>query len=113
MLRNTFQTTKVFKTETATLLLLPTPKFLLLQHKSLKKEHLLIQNGKVIGAGNNIAIPKNCITINLEGKSIYPSFIDIYTDFGIEKPKANPNSGRNPLYDTKRSGYYWNENVLV
>jgi imidazolonepropionase-like amidohydrolase len=79
----------------------------------IEKGTLLIQNGKVIGAGNNIAIPKNCITINLEGKSIYPSFIDIYTDFGVEKPKANPNSGRNPLYDTKRSGYYWNENVLA
>jgi imidazolonepropionase-like amidohydrolase len=74
---------------------------------------LLIQDGKVIGAGTSISIPKNCITINLEGKSIYPSFIDIYTDFGIEKPKSNSASGRSPLYDTKRSGYYWNENILA
>jgi imidazolonepropionase-like amidohydrolase len=77
----------------------------------IEKGSLLIQNGKVIGAGNNISIPKNCTTINLEGKSIYPSFIDIYTDFGIEKPKNNPNPGRGMLYDTKREGYYWNENI--
>ena len=77
----------------------------------IEKGSLLIQNGKVIGAGNNLSIPKNCTTINLEGKSIYPSFIDIYTDFGIEKPKSNPNPGRGMLYDTKREGYYWNENI--
>jgi len=77
----------------------------------IEKGSLLIQNGKVISAGNNISIPKNCTTINLEGKSIYPSFIDIYTDFGIEKPKSNPNPGRGLLYDTKREGYYWNENI--
>ena len=70
---------------------------------------LLIQNGKVIAAAKTVAIPKNSVTINLEGKSIYPSFIDMYTNFGIEKPKKN--TERNPLYDTKRVGYYWNENI--
>ncbi len=77
----------------------------------IKKGSLLIQNGKVVRAGNKLSIPKNCITINLEGKSIYPSFIDIYTDFGIEKPKSSSNSGGELLYDTKREGYYWNENI--
>jgi imidazolonepropionase-like amidohydrolase len=70
---------------------------------------LLIQNGKVVGVGNGIKIPKNCTTINLTGKSIYPSFIDMYTNFGIEKPKSTSES--NPLYDTKRIGYYWNESI--
>jgi imidazolonepropionase-like amidohydrolase len=77
----------------------------------IEKGSLLIQNGKVVSAGINISIPKNCTTINLEGKSIYPSFIDIYTDFGIEKPKSSPYSGGGLLYDTKREGYYWNENI--
>lgn len=77
----------------------------------IEKGNLLIQNGKVVNAGANIAIPKNCMTINLEGKSIYPSFIDIYTDFGIEKPASNSNFVRGSLYDTKREGYYWNENI--
>ncbi len=73
---------------------------------------LLIQNGKVISTGTNVVIPKNSIVINLEGKTIYPSFIDIYTAFGIEKPKATLTTSRGSLlYDSKRSGYYWNENV--
>ncbi|WP_426094313.1 amidohydrolase family protein [Flavobacterium sp. DSR2-3-3] len=75
----------------------------------IEKGTLLIQNGKVIGVGNNISIPKNCTTINLDGRSIYPSFIDIYTSFGIEKPKAT--TERNPSYDTNRSGFYWNESI--
>jgi imidazolonepropionase-like amidohydrolase len=72
---------------------------------------LLIQNGKVVASGNNIKLPKNCTIIDLNGKSIYPSFIDIYTSFGIEKPKKSENSDRKPLYDTKRVGYYWNESI--
>jgi imidazolonepropionase-like amidohydrolase len=77
----------------------------------IEKGTLIIQNGKVISAGTNIPIPKNCTTINLEGKSIYPSFIDIYTSFGIEKPKKIVSSDGDPAYDTKRVGYYWNENI--
>lgn len=76
-----------------------------------EKGSLLIQNGRVISVGTNVTIPKNCLTIDLAGKSIYPSFIDIYTDFGIEKPKSTPSPGRGSLYDTKREGYYWNENI--
>ena len=86
-------------------------KIYLTPNQIIEKGSLLIQNGKVIGAGNNLSIPKNCTTINLEGKSIYPSFIDIYTDFGIEKPKNFSNSGGGLLYDTKREGFYWNENI--
>ena len=77
----------------------------------IEKGSLLIQNGKVIAAGTNISIPKNCTTINLDGKSIYPSFIDIYTDFGIEKPKNSTAFGGGSVYDTKREGFYWNENI--
>ena len=81
--------------------------------QKIEKGTLLIQDGKVVADGNSVSIPKNTITIDLAGKTIYPSFIDIYTSFGIEKPKANitPGRDRNPMYDTKRVGYYWNESV--
>ncbi|MEN2402278.1 amidohydrolase family protein [Flavobacterium sp. MC2016-06] len=80
--------------------------------QKIEKGTLLIQDGKVTAVGNAVSIPKNSIVIDLEGKTIYPSFIDIYTNFGIEKPKGNPGGGRgNLLYDTKRAGYYWNESI--
>ncbi|MBF4471078.1 amidohydrolase family protein [Flavobacterium sp. HJJ] len=77
----------------------------------IEKGTLLIQNGKIAGTGNTLTIPKNCTVIDLKGKFIYPSFIDIYTNFGIEKPKRNFNNSDGPLYNTKRVGYYWNESI--
>ncbi|WP_147677933.1 amidohydrolase family protein [Algibacter pacificus] len=74
---------------------------------------LLIKDGKVLATGTDVKIPKNTKIINLEGKSIYPSFIDMYSDFGIEKPKsAGGNRGQTPQYDASRTGYYWNDHVM-
>lgn len=78
----------------------------------IEKGTMLIKDGKIISVGTSVAIPKNAMQINLEGKFIYPSFIDMYTNFGIEVPKTSRSEGNNnPLYDTKRKGYYWNEHI--
>jgi len=80
--------------------------------QTIKNGILLIKDGKVSNVGTNITIPKNTVKINLEGKSIYPSFIDAYANFGIAKPKAQRGGfGQAPQYDTKRKGYYWNEHI--
>ena len=74
---------------------------------------LAIKDGKVTAVGQSITVPPNSVVIDLKGKEVYPSFIDLYTHFGIEKPKNNggsPYSG-NPQYDASREGYYWNDHV--
>ncbi len=78
----------------------------------IKKGTLLIQNGKVVKTGSELNIPKNTVIIDLKGKSIFPSFIDVYSNFGIELPKASRERPRVPQYDSKREGYYWNEHVM-
>ena len=73
---------------------------------------LLIKKGKVVNVGVGVAIPKNTTIINLNGKSIYPSFIDVYSDFGVATPKSQGRGFRQaPQYDSKRKGYYWNEHI--
>ena len=72
---------------------------------------LLIQNGQVVQAGKSVTIPANTVVIDLNGKHIYPSFIDPYSDFGVEKPRGNPTRGRSPQYDATRFGYYWNDHI--
>ena len=72
---------------------------------------LLIQNGKVITTGTAVTIPNNAVVLDLKGKHIYPSFIDIYSDFGIKKPKRQSTSGQRPQYDAGRKGYYWNDHI--
>ena len=78
----------------------------------IEKGTLLIKDGKVVNAGATVTIPKNALTIDLSGKSIYPSFIDLYSNFGIEKPKRQSGSRRAVQYESKRKGYYWNEHIM-
>ena len=70
---------------------------------------LLIKEGKVVSVGQAINIPKNTTTIDLSGKTIYPSFIDLYTTFGVTKPKRG---GDGPPYGASRSGFYWNDHIM-
>ena len=79
--------------------------------KVIKKGTLLIKDGKVVSVGKSVIIPKGTETIDLAGKTVYPSFIDIYSNFGIEKPKRPSNSSRKPQYDATRKGYYWNDHI--
>jgi imidazolonepropionase-like amidohydrolase len=73
---------------------------------------LLIKDDKIVASGASVPIPKNAITIDIEGKSIYPSFIDLYSSFGVEKPKRPSGRNRSAQYDASRSGYYWNDHVM-
>ena len=73
---------------------------------------LLIKEDKVVASGSNINIPANSIIIDLSGKSIYPSFIDIMSDFGITLAKTEKSRTRVAQYDSKRQGYYWNEHIM-
>ena len=77
----------------------------------IEKGTLLIKDGKVVASGTTVTIPKNSTIIDATGKSIYPSFIDIYSSFGVEKPKRQ-GGGRSAQYDASRTGYYWNDHVM-
>ncbi|MFK8061305.1 MAG: amidohydrolase family protein [Polaribacter sp.] len=80
--------------------------------KVIKKGTLLIKNGKVVSVGRSVKIPKGARTVDVSGKNIYPSFIDIYTDFGITKPKRQRGGGfGGAQYAAERQGYYWNDHI--
>ncbi|WP_416448287.1 amidohydrolase family protein [Leeuwenhoekiella sp. A2] len=71
---------------------------------------LLIQNGKVVATGKSVNEPKNAVVVDLGGKHIYPSFIEVFSGFGVEAPKRQ-GGGRSPQYEPTREGYYWNDHV--
>ncbi|RLJ64456.1 imidazolonepropionase-like amidohydrolase [Lacinutrix venerupis] len=77
----------------------------------IEKGTLVIKDGKIVSVGNGVSIPKNAVITDLSGKSIYPSFIDLYSTFGVEKPKGPDNNSRRPQYDATREGYYWNDHI--
>ncbi|WGH76252.1 amidohydrolase family protein [Tenacibaculum tangerinum] len=76
-----------------------------------KKGTLLIKDGKVVSVGKSVDIPKEAQIINLDGKSVYPSFVDAYSTFGIATPKRESSRSRRPQYDAGRKGYYWNDHI--
>jgi len=72
---------------------------------------LLIKNKKVVAVGTSVSIPNNTRKIDLKGLYIYPSFIDIYSDFGITKPEKDKSQFPRYQWDSKRDGYYWNDHI--
>ena len=54
---------------------------------------LVVQNGKILESGK-VSIPKNAVVIDGKGAYVYPSFIDSYTNIGVEKSENKEyNSG--------------------
>ncbi len=47
---------------------------------------LVIKDGKIVSVGANLAVPKDAVVVDCNGKFIYPSFIDAYSDYGITAP---------------------------
>ncbi|MGY5847619.1 amidohydrolase family protein [Salegentibacter sp. HM20] len=70
-----------------------------------------VKDGKITAIGKSIKEPANAVSIDLKGKNVYPSFIDLYSDFGIEKPKRAEGGNGQPQYDASREGYYWNDHI--
>ena len=76
------------------------------------KGTLLIHKGKVVATGTSVNIPDNAVIIDVSDKCIYPSFIDLYSGFGVEKPKRQGFGGfGRGQYDPTREGFYWNDHI--
>ncbi|SHF51924.1 Imidazolonepropionase [Salegentibacter echinorum] len=71
----------------------------------------VVKDGKITAIGKSVNIPKNAVTVDLEGKEVYPSFIDLYSSFGIKKPTPAGKGNGQPQYDANREGYYWNDHI--
>jgi len=70
---------------------------------------LVIQDGKIITAAEKANIPSSAIIYDLKGKHIYPSFIDLYSNFGL--PEANQSKDpkrQGPPNEIKKGAYGWN-----
>lgn len=78
----------------------------------IEKGTLLIQNGKVVMVGTGVNIPASSVVMDLEGNSVYPSFIDIFSSFGVEQAKRKSGGRRTVQYDASREGFYWNDHIM-
>ena len=75
---------------------------------------LIIDDGKVVAVGDRVTIPADVLTIDLGGKTIYPGFIDPFTDYGLEKTEVtrHRNGRSSPQYEGNRiGGNAWNDAI--
>ncbi|WP_038032452.1 amidohydrolase family protein [Thermonema rossianum] len=72
---------------------------------------LLIRQGRIIAAGKKVSVPKEAVVIDLAGKHVYPSFIDLYSHYGMPKVEERPWRRGPQIESSKQGAYYWNEAV--
>ena len=77
----------------------------------LSKAVLLIRDGMVLDAGEKIIVPSDAVVIDLKGKFIYPSFIDIFSDYGLPEVKKPVPSENPQLLSANKGAYNWNQAV--
>src|SRR5688572_4782252 len=78
---------------------------------TLKNGTLLIQNGKVISAGEKIEVPKHAVVFDLKGKYIYPSFIDLYSDYGLPSNRYTKKDPGPQMESSQKGAFGWNMSV--
>lgn len=83
---------------------------------TLNEATLVIRQGKIVSIGN-AAPPADAVVINCKGKYIYPSFIDVYSDYGMPAaparaggPGFNPNQPAQITTNTK-GAFGWNQAI--
>ncbi|MBI4946597.1 MAG: amidohydrolase family protein [Bacteroidetes bacterium] len=78
----------------------------------IEKGTLLVRDGVILAAGTNIIIPQGAVVYDLKGKSIYPSFIDIYTTYGMPEIKKSERGYAGPQMESGTKGAYgWNQAI--
>ena len=79
---------------------------------------LVIKDGVIESVGKDVSIPQGIRIFDLGGNYIYPSFIDLYTDYGIIKNEPLSSSTSfgssytNPqMLSNKNGPFSWNESI--
>ncbi|MDZ4844139.1 MAG: amidohydrolase family protein [Chitinophagales bacterium] len=79
---------------------------------TLENSTLLIQKGKIVAIGNAVALPNDAVVFDLKGMHIYPSFIDLYSDYGVPPAKKPEGDFWKKGFETSKKGAFgWNEAI--
>lgn len=78
--------------------------------QKLEKATLLIRKGKIVQVGTAVTIPKDAVVMDMNGKYIYPSFIELWSNYGMPKPVRKKATSPLPqLLSSTPGAYSWNE----
>ena len=80
----------------------------------LQNATLVIRKGKIEAVGSKVIVPKNAVVVDCKGKYIYPSFIDIYSNYGTEPSQRSGGggpSGQSQFTSNTKGAYGWNQAI--
>jgi len=82
-------------------------------NKKIDNGTLIIKEGKVVEVAQGSKTPKSAIIVDCKGKTIYPSFIETFSNYGIPdaKPAGEGRRQDQQLVSDKKGAYYWNEAI--
>lgn len=74
---------------------------------------LLVRDGRILDVGREVQVPDNAVVLDLAGRWIYPSLIDIHSEYGLpEVKRANNREDGSPQFLSNTKGAYgWNQAV--
>ena len=82
---------------------------------TLSNATLVIKDGKIVAVGTGIKVPQGAVEVACNGKYIYPSLIDIYSDYGtpaVARPAGPYNFFAPAQLTTNTKGAYgWNQAI--
>lgn len=72
---------------------------------------LVFQDGKIISASEKTVVPQGAMVYDLKGKHIYPSFIDLYSSYGLPELAKDSKRPVGPSTDATKGAYGWNPSI--
>jgi imidazolonepropionase-like amidohydrolase len=82
---------------------------------TLQNATMVIKEGKIVAVGTNIKVPAGAVEIDCKGKYIYPSFIDIFSDYGMPAQQRRQGGfdffSRSQLTTNTKGAYAWNQAI--
>jgi imidazolonepropionase-like amidohydrolase len=74
---------------------------------------MVIKDGKILSLGTSIPIPASAVVLDCTGKYLSPSFIDIYSDYGVAIPQRPeiPRRQESSFTSNTKGAYDWNQAI--
>lgn len=81
--------------------------------QKISKGTVLVQNQKILDVGTQISIPKNAVVIDAQGQHLYPSFIDLNSQYGLENTTSGSTRTSTPEYERNdgKGAFGWNRAI--
>ncbi len=73
---------------------------------------LLLRNGKIEKIGTTITLPKDAVIQDMRGLWLYPSFIDIFSTYGLEASKKQSTESDTPQLQPSKKGALGSNDAL-